>query len=465
MCFHAVILQGESAATADDTRDPKEDAGAGPSKYKDIFEACEKGTAEDVLHFLKVASPESSRGPGEEVVFDCNIRDGQGRTPLCIATSKGKYEVAELLLDSKADVNWQDSEGRTPLFHAAKEEDYRLLRILKGSGGDLSLVDNRGRTPLWVVACSGDLFLSHLIVGMGGDIDHPFTKSDQLPTDDPAFYTALLENEVVGARILLQLGADAWVLEDRKFSKILRILQIMPVLVDQNLFAGAVQAMSVVAALIATITYVGWLNPPGVFSAGMSMLENGACMALSEPSNSGSGSFNMTTFSFDFGMFSTASTGSEGDDLCARYHSSLLAYFILNSLAFYFSMLAVIASLLVAIPLGVKPFYDQMVQNRWKLLVVGTLLFFALVFALLAFAFAGFAVIPGRYSDATRSIAYVCLGAVPVLPFVIFFGLDVANFIISEVSTFWSFVVINLTIFGLNTSNYILSCLRDRRSI
>jgi hypothetical protein len=88
--------------------------------------------------------------------------------------------------------------------------------------------------------------------------------------------------------------------------KLLKQLGITPVVVNPDQFRTAVNSMSVVAALIATIAFVGWLNPPGAFNNGLTMLDKGGVL---------------------------------------RYHTALRAFFIFNSLAFFFSMGAVVTAL------------------------------------------------------------------------------------------------------------------------
>jgi hypothetical protein len=56
--------------------------------------------------------------------LDVNIRDWYGRTPLIIAAQNGNIEVAQILLDNKADVHVIDKDGGTALIYAMQAATY-----------------------------------------------------------------------------------------------------------------------------------------------------------------------------------------------------------------------------------------------------------------------------------------------------------------------------------------------------
>jgi ankyrin repeat protein len=61
---------------------------------------------------------------------DPNGRDGQGRTPLLIATSQQDWKTARRLLDAGAAVDLPDKNGFTPLMAAAMHGDLEMFRLL-----------------------------------------------------------------------------------------------------------------------------------------------------------------------------------------------------------------------------------------------------------------------------------------------------------------------------------------------
>lgn len=61
---------------------------------------------------------------------DPNGRDGQGRTPLLIATSQQDWKTARRLLDAGAAVDLADKNGFTPLMAAAMHGDLEMFQLL-----------------------------------------------------------------------------------------------------------------------------------------------------------------------------------------------------------------------------------------------------------------------------------------------------------------------------------------------
>lgn len=78
----------------------------------------------DEVEKLIDASPDSVRAEDEE-----------GWTPLHWAISKGKKDVAELLIARDADVNASDTDGWTPLHVAASWGHADLAKLLIDNGG------------------------------------------------------------------------------------------------------------------------------------------------------------------------------------------------------------------------------------------------------------------------------------------------------------------------------------------
>src|SRR5437773_5429243 len=61
---------------------------------------------------------------------DPNGRDGQGRTPLLIATSQQDWKTARRLLDAGAAVDLADKNGFTPIMAAAMHGDVEMFQLL-----------------------------------------------------------------------------------------------------------------------------------------------------------------------------------------------------------------------------------------------------------------------------------------------------------------------------------------------
>jgi hypothetical protein len=85
-----------------------------------------------------------------DLVFTKDSR--YGLTPLHIAASWGRRDVAELLLAKKAEVSAKDNDGLMP-FHTAVLRGHRdVAELLLASGAELNARDNHGNTSLaWAV--------------------------------------------------------------------------------------------------------------------------------------------------------------------------------------------------------------------------------------------------------------------------------------------------------------------------
>ena len=70
---------------------------------------------------------------------DPNGRDGQGRTPLLIATSQQDWKTARRLLDAGAAVDLADKNGFTPAMAAAMHGDLEMFRLLLARSANLHL--------------------------------------------------------------------------------------------------------------------------------------------------------------------------------------------------------------------------------------------------------------------------------------------------------------------------------------
>ena len=68
---------------------------------------------------------------------DPNGRDGQGRTPLLIATSQQDWKTARRLVDAGATVDLADKNGFTPVMAAAMHGDFDTFQLLLGRSTNL----------------------------------------------------------------------------------------------------------------------------------------------------------------------------------------------------------------------------------------------------------------------------------------------------------------------------------------
>lgn len=75
-----------------------------------------------------------------------NARDGQGRTPLQLATNLGWRDGVDVLLSRKANTEVANDAGETPLIAAVHRHDLEMTRLLLRAGADPDRADNSGRS-------------------------------------------------------------------------------------------------------------------------------------------------------------------------------------------------------------------------------------------------------------------------------------------------------------------------------
>ena len=102
----------------------------------------------------------------ESGMIDVNCNTGSDWTPLHWAADRGHKEVAELLIESGAEVKKVDDRGWTPLHSAAERGHKEVAEILIESGAEVNKVADRGWTPLHWAALRGhtrvvEALLSH----------------------------------------------------------------------------------------------------------------------------------------------------------------------------------------------------------------------------------------------------------------------------------------------------------------
>lgn len=85
---------------------------------------------------------------------DLNEKDAYGSTPLAIATTFGKTDVALLLINAGADLKATSADGSTPLHTAAFFGRTEIVKALLEKNVDVSIRNNYGSTALESVSTS-----------------------------------------------------------------------------------------------------------------------------------------------------------------------------------------------------------------------------------------------------------------------------------------------------------------------
>ncbi|CAK9275421.1 unnamed protein product [Sphagnum jensenii] len=255
-------------------------------------------------------------------------------SPLHFAVLGGHVEaVRELLLHHNLDLNAKDNKNRTPLLCAIKEDKLGVVKAL----------------------CF----------------------------DDPAKRIRATE-EYTDGRTPIQIATEA------NMKEIEKVLLERPEVKDfvdrlyrdRQVFVDAANALLVGAALIASVTFAGWLQPPLGYIP-----------------------------DYDFSQPFPAPPQTPESYAAVKNHATVKAFWVFNSLSFFFAIATVLAGADAALPNLRDDFIGRRVKSVERALIRATiLLVISVVCVLGAFASAGFAALPPLLKYDTSMIITVFFG-------------------------------------------------------
>ncbi|MEK6734861.1 MAG: ankyrin repeat domain-containing protein [Pseudomonadota bacterium] len=105
----------------------------------------------------------------EVLLTDVNINHihSIGATALYMAIEKNYTDIAEYLINEKADVNIKTIHGVAPLYKAIEINNYKLAKLLIENRADIETAIKTGSTPLYVAAFYGFKDLVELLLEKG----------------------------------------------------------------------------------------------------------------------------------------------------------------------------------------------------------------------------------------------------------------------------------------------------------
>jgi hypothetical protein len=102
---------------------------------------------------------------------DLTARTEFQKTPLFVACGNGKLDVARFLLERGSNPNVRDKDGWTPLHSAVRCGYLDVTRLLLDSGADVNVHKADRWTPMHLASANGHLDTAKLLVGRGANID------------------------------------------------------------------------------------------------------------------------------------------------------------------------------------------------------------------------------------------------------------------------------------------------------
>lgn len=126
-----------------------------------IFAAIKNGDAARVRELLSA---------GDEGILE--LDDNWGRTPLMIASDRGRDSCVELLLKAGADCDDKFNDGHeTPLYFASARNHPSTVSVLLAAGASVDSASNDGWTPLMEATHFGYSAVVRLLLDGGANIE------------------------------------------------------------------------------------------------------------------------------------------------------------------------------------------------------------------------------------------------------------------------------------------------------
>jgi len=133
---------------------------------------------------------------------DVNLMDMKGRTPLYVASTRGRRDHVELLLKHHADVNLMNSQSsKSALRAAARLGEVEIARLLLHHGASVDSRDSEGWTSLQSASQYGHLDIMQLLIQSGAAVDTPDNEGST------ALFAASQYGHLDIVRLLVQSGA------------------------------------------------------------------------------------------------------------------------------------------------------------------------------------------------------------------------------------------------------------------
>lgn len=167
-------------------------------KAKDLIAAGADIDATDEVGRFSITS--RSLAPAANLLFS---PEQLNWTPLMIAVSGGKYEIAKMLLENHADVNISNKTGQIALHYAASKNNLQMLNLLLENGSNINTRDKYGMTPLHRSVSKGNIPITKALLASKKAI---IDVSDNL--GNTPLHLSAEEERVQEFKLLVVNGAD-----------------------------------------------------------------------------------------------------------------------------------------------------------------------------------------------------------------------------------------------------------------
>jgi ankyrin repeat protein len=122
---------------------------------------------------------------------DVNARDSGGSTPLHLAADEGHADVVRILLRDKADIDARDNRRNTPLCKAIDSEHPDVISMLLSAKADVNAKCDDGELPSGIAHRKGRTDIGHMLLRQGAS----FTLAGYIWIGDVARLKALIRSD------------------------------------------------------------------------------------------------------------------------------------------------------------------------------------------------------------------------------------------------------------------------------
>jgi len=132
---------------------------------------CDDDPAMPLVSAIKAGNLPSVKKIIENKHFYINIRDKDGWTPIMYAAMYGHNDIAQALIDRKADIDEKDWLGWTPLMLAEYFGKNETALLLIEKGADVNARSKAGWTPLMYAVLFNRIEVGKVLITKGADIN------------------------------------------------------------------------------------------------------------------------------------------------------------------------------------------------------------------------------------------------------------------------------------------------------
>ncbi|KAG0561678.1 hypothetical protein KC19_9G083500 [Ceratodon purpureus] len=353
--------------------------------YTALHLAVEANNVEMVRILLKHTDTDVSIAAQNMRACGQNKSRSNGLTPLHFAARNGSLPIVKMLLESKEDntlaMSAKSTSLKTVLHYAAEGGKWPVVRYLlellnmNGMGEIVNQCDVFRQTPLYLAALNGNVEILEILLREGQCLNINTVTWEGMTALDVAKRNENLRKENLRKEMRgldnLKKSAYLQLMEEteQKHQRIVDMLESYDVnwlQAERQKYANAANCLLVGAALIAGVTYAGWLQPPLGFTQYYEF-------PTSDPA---------------------APPGTFESYVGVEQHSEIQMFWFFNSMSFFCSVATFIIGADAGIPDKCSSLREEVVQLRNSVVRASFVLSVAILFVIGAFASAGILVLP-----------------------------------------------------------------------